>query len=176
MNEKQAQQVGMHTDFFDRCEFAINNGFYLEAMFLEYAAIKGRLEAILGILGAPCNKTLDAGQRGNIKISHRIECLKKIRNNNPVFAKTKLDHNFFYKNVKLSAWINKRNCYIHGLYKGEREYNGRMAGAKELAETGYKLCRALYNETKRLNRLRKSKPELFVSSRSCANACFSSNH
>ena len=29
MNSTQEKQVAMHTDFFDRCRFAIDNGFYL---------------------------------------------------------------------------------------------------------------------------------------------------
>ena len=163
----------MHKDFFDRCQLAIDNGFYLEAIFLEYAAIESRLEAMLSILGAPCNKGLEANQRCKIDISRRIECLKKIRNHNSlVFAKTKLDTNFFYKKVKLSSWVDKRNRYIHVLYKEACDYNGRIAGAKTLANEGLDYCKALYNETKRLDRLRKSKPESFVSLKACNKPCF----
>ena len=161
----------MHKNFFNRCEAALNNQFYLEAIFLEYAALESRLESILGILGAPCNKTLDPNQRNKVNISRRIECLKRIRRNNPIFEKTKLPLNFFYKKADLCKWITTRNRYIHGLDKNELEYTSRIAGAKACAEKGYELCRLLYNEAKRLNRLRKSKPELFENSSFCDSLC-----
>ena len=41
------KQVEMHKNFFDKCHVAIENGFFLEAVFIEYAAIEGRLEIIL---------------------------------------------------------------------------------------------------------------------------------
>ena len=171
MDEIKKRQVEMHTNFFDRCESAIQNQFYLEAILLEYAAMESRLEAMLGILGAPCNKNLKAEQRAKVNISKRIECLKKARTNSPIFEKTKLPLDFFFKKSELSKWIDARNRYIHGLYKGELEYSRRMAGAKDVAESGLGLCRMLYNEAKRLNRLRKSKPELFEQLQFCDNIC-----
>ena len=171
MDEIKKQQVEMHTNFFDRCESAIQNQFYFEAILLEYAAMESRLEAILGILGAPCNEYLKPEQRAKINISQRIECLKKARVNSHIFEKTKLPMDFFFKKSELCKWIDARNRYIHGLYKGELKYSSRMADAKAVAENGLKLCRMLYNEAKRLNRLRKSKPELFAQLHLCDSIC-----
>ena len=56
ITEQKKMQVEMHTDFFDTVDDAIENGFYLEAIFREYAAIESRLEVILGVLGSPCGK------------------------------------------------------------------------------------------------------------------------
>ena len=136
MEDLKKKQVEMHTNFFVRCESAIQNQFYFEAILLEYAALESRLEVILGILGSPCNKKLKTEQRIKVNISHRIECLKKARANSLIFGKTKLPHNFFYKKSELSKWIDARNRYIHGLYKRELEYSSRMAGAKAIAENG----------------------------------------
>ena len=36
----------MHKDFFDRCELAINQKFYMEAILMEYAAIEARMESL----------------------------------------------------------------------------------------------------------------------------------
>ena len=174
MNETQFKQVEMHKDFFDRCKEAIDNRFYLEAIFLEYAAIESRLESILGIIGASCNKNLDNAQRTLIKISNRIICLKKARKNLPIFEKSKLEISFFDKSSKLVRWIDKRNRFIHGLYKSEIEYKTRMLGIKDLAEDGLAICRALYNEASRLRRLRKSKPELFSNNDLLCELCFKS--
>ena len=158
----------MHKDFFDRCQTAIDNRFYLEAIFLEYAAIESRLEVILGIFGAPCNKHLESSVRKNIKISHRINCLEK-QVTSPCFEKTKINRKFF-KDIR--KWIEKRNKYIHGLYKSETEYNGRIRGAKKIAEDGLELCRLLYNEAKRVNRLLKKNPEIFDGLNACVKPCF----
>lgn len=171
MDEIKTKQVEMHKDFFDRCQAAIDSNFYLEAIFLEYAAIEGRLEVILGMLGAPCNKYLDSKTRCRINISRRIECLRKTRRELAIFEKTKLPITFFDKKSKLLNWIDKRNRFIHGLYKNEIEYTSRISGAKKLAEDGLVICRYLYNEASRIRRLRKSKPERFEEIHFCDNIC-----
>ena len=153
-------QQKMHKDFFDKCDTAIENGFYFEAILLEYAALESRLEVILGILQMPCNKDLESGKRKDIKISHRIQCLNYMRKHSPVFENTKLEKNFFEKN-HLVKWIKSRNIYIHGLYKNGQEYENRKAECKELAIQGREYCRLLYNEAKRLNRLLKNHPDAF---------------
>jgi len=165
MNDKSLslKQVEMHKDFFDKCDFAIKNGFYLEAIFLEYAAIESRLEIICGVLGLPCNKELPFSERKNVNISQRVLCIKEARHKYPeMFKRSKIEDNFFYKNKLFSAWIIKRNTYIHGLYKNAFEYKSRKSECKELAVNGREYARLLYNEAARLRRLSKSHPELFV--------------
>ena len=149
--DRMAQRK-MHQDFFDRCLSAIEHGFYMEAILMEYAALEARLEVILGMLGLPCNKFLPDKDRKDVFISHRIQCLKKIRKNTSVFSGTKLPKNYF---DKLEDWITIRNGYIHGLYKSEIRYKNRMKEAKQTADQGYKLCRLLYNEASRIRRLYK---------------------
>ena len=91
ITEQKKMQVEMHTDFFDTVDDAIENGFYLEAIFREYAAIESRLEVILGVLGSPCGKkVLPDYKRKDVKISHRIECVKKIYSMKPDIGNTKL--------------------------------------------------------------------------------------
>lgn len=163
MNEKEQRQVEMHADFFDRCRFAIDNGFYFEAILMEYAAIESRLEAICGTLGAPCGR--DCACRQEIMISSRRECLRVFRNKRiDIFENTKLPKNFFTENGELRPWITTRNSYVHGLYKDEVKYKTRVEDNKKQAEMGYEYARLLYNEAKRIRRLKKSKPELMESS------------
>lgn len=152
MNGKIEAQK-MHKNFFDCCENAIKNEFYMEAILMEYAAIESRLEVMLGLIGMPCNKFIEDKERKKVQISHRISCVKKFRKNSPLFEKTKLSSKFF---DKLENWIAKRNMYVHGLYKNEIEYNSRIKGAKELAEKGLVFTRQLYNEVSRLKRLKKN--------------------
>lgn len=156
MNENQKLQYSMHKDFFERCNCAIRNGFYMEAIIMEYAAIESRLEILLGIVGLPCNKFMDDSSRKNIKISHRVFCANHMLMNSTVFHNTKLNKKFF---DKLSIWITKRNQYIHGLYKNELRYSQRIAQAKEFAEKGYEYCSILYNEVNRVKRLCKRNPQ-----------------
>lgn len=151
------KKVEMHTDFFDRTIFAIDNGFYLEAMFLEYAAIEGRLEILLGVLGAPCNKSLPYEKRKDMKVSHRITCLSKFYKRTTNLGSTKLTSNYFRS---LDKWTKSRNMYIHGLYKNEIEYQERCNQCKTMAEEGLSLARMLYNEVKRVRRYLKNHPEI----------------
>lgn len=154
----------MHKNFFDRCNFAIEQGFYMEAILMEYAAIESRMEILLGIIGLPCNKYLPDETRKKIQISHRLKCANKLRREASVFENTKLNVNFFNK---VSEWTEKRNEYIHGLYKSEIKYSQRIKDAKGFSEKGLEYCRLLYNEVNRLKRLKEKHPELFYSNIVC---------
>ena len=160
MNEAEKNQVEMHKDFFVRCEKSIKSGFYLEAILMEYAAIESRLESICGVLGFPCGK--DCICRKDVLISSRIECLRKCRNNNPeLFAKSKLPFLFFTEKGNLNSWIGDRNRIVHGLYKNEIRYQSRIKKSKELSEKGLEYSKCLYDEVKRLRRIRTNHPQLF---------------
>lgn len=151
--EDKEKQVAMHKEFFDRAEQAIQHGYYLEAVFIEYAAIEGRLEVLLGVLGAPCNKKAADKDRRKVDISHRITCLKKIYKDISMTGNTKLDANYF---KKLDKWIKDRNTIVHGYYKNELCYRERSAKNRELAVNGLELANMLYNEAKRLRRYKRA--------------------
>lgn len=166
MTTDKQKQALMHKNFFDRCNDAIDSGFYMEAILMEYAAIEARLEVLLGVIGLPCNKFQDDKVRKNIQISHRINCADKLLKSAPVFEKTKLEKQYF---KKLGEWIKKRNRYIHGLYKNEIQYSARIKD-KDFAEAGLKYCRCLYDEVNRMKRLQKNHPEMFCHGISCASS------
>lgn len=156
------KQQKMHCDFFVSTRNAIENGMYLEAIFKEYAAIEGRLEVILGLLGYPCNQFLDDKKRQRVQISDRVECLKKIYNKKDNRTiKNKLPECFFTKNGVVTKWIKERNAYIHGLYKNGEDYQKRLYKSREIAESGMKIADYLYKEANRLKRIKKDNPELF---------------
>lgn len=168
MSDKRLQ-VEMHKDFFDRCEKAIETGFYFEAMLMEYAAIESRLEIIMGLIGLPCNKDLTDKERRSINISDRLSCLQSIQEHTDLFANSKLPRGFF---EKMKKWIDKRNVYIHGLYKNELQYKNRMKNIIEIANKGNDYCHLLYNETKRLRRLAKSDSLLEITHTCNKSSCF----
>ena len=166
------RQVDMHRDFFIRAEKAVDNRFYFEAILLEYAAIEGRLEVILGILGFPCSKEFDSSKRARVKITDRIECLRVFRNKNPeLFARSNLPPTFFTQKGDLRAWLKKRDTYVHGLYKNVDEYARRKDDSCGIAKQGLKYSKLLYNEAKRLNRMLKSHPEILSqTNKTCQNS------
>ena len=148
-----------------------NLNFILEAIFLEYAAIEGRLEVLCGIFGFPCNKDLEPSIRTTINITQRVKCLKSIYKDHPVCVNrvTKLD-SIYWKN--LERWIKRRNTYVHGLYKRAEEYVTRGTEVQELAEQGYEYTRLLYNEVKRVRRLTRNHPdEMIYTCQSCKGKC-----
>ena len=163
--ERQRQ---MHKDVFDRIEHAIENKFYLEAIFLEYSALEGRLEVMSGILNLPCNKFLEPTIRKDIKISTRMGCLKKAyRAAESIFAKSYLDKRFW---KDLESWIKNRNMYMHGLFKNAELYNNRLTKVRVLAEEGYGLINLLYKEANRIRR-EQNKTEYAFTANSCKLKC-----
>ena len=173
------QQKDMHRDFFDRAQRAVDSRFYLEAIFLEYAAIEGRLEVILGILGFPCSKELDKAKKSRVNISDRIECLRCFRNENAdIFAKSNLPGNFFTSKGTLNKWIKKRNTFVHGLFKNESDFSSRTKDSRSVAQSGLQYSKLLYNEAKRLRRLLRSHPDMFKQAvRACqSNKCSANEH
>ena len=162
------QQRQMHKDVFDKIKRAIENRFYLEAIFLEYSALEGRLEVMAGILNLPCNKFLDPIIRKDIKISTRIECLKKsYKVGESIFAKSYLDKCFW---KDLEVWIKNRNMYMHGLFKNAELYNNRLTKVRALSEKGYDLINLLYKEANRIRR-EQNKTEYAFTANSCKLKC-----
>lgn len=157
-NEERKQASKMHMSFFDKSRLAIEEGYYLEAVMYEYAAIEGRLEVICGLLGCPCNKELDSSIRKGINIGNRIDCLKKLYRRHPACkdCNTNLDSGFW---KRLKQWTKSRNIYVHGLYKNPSAYISRLEEREALAKEGLDLARLLYNDAKRIRRIVSAHPE-----------------
>lgn len=157
---KEYKSVTMHRDMIVRMDIGIKEGFYLESIFCEYAAIEGRLEVICGLLGCPCNQYIENDIRKKINISHRIKCLQKLYKKHPVCQDNagKITNEVW---KRLSNWNRNRNIYVHGLCKDADQYKERMKEAKEIAQEGRELTELLYCEAKRIRRRKQSKPELF---------------
>ena len=150
--------VEVHKSFFDRAKNAHEMGYDLEAVFLEYAAIEGRLEVLCGLFSCPCNKFLPDGFRKDIGISQRVKCLRAIYKKHPgcTGSRCKLKLEFW---DGLQKWIRERNICVHGLYKRTEEYVNRNSAACELSERGLEISRLLYSEVKRIRWLMKNHTE-----------------
>ena len=162
------KQRAAHKDFFDRAMKAVDDGYYMEAILLEYAAIESRLEVLLGLFGMPCNKDLETEKRIKVNIGSRRKCLWYIyKTCDESVGNTKLPDRFFHDKGPLKKWLFSRNTYVHGLYKNADVYIKRKEEAEELARDGLKYSRLLYNETKRLKRFLKSNPDWENKNRYC---------
>ncbi len=168
VNNLSEKQRVMHKDLFDKIKCAIDNSFYLEALFLEYSALECRLEVMSGVFGLPCNKLLEPEIRKSINISQRVNCLKKTYMMSDVlFEKTSID-NKFWRNVE--EWIKQRNIYVHGLLKSATDYNARLSQIEKLAKTGFDLISILYKEVNRIKRKQQKERYKFISN-CCKKEC-----
>lgn len=160
-HEDRMKSTIMHKNFFDQANLAIERGYYLESIMYEYAAIESRLEVICGLLGCPCNREIDDTIRSKINISQRIKCLKAMYKKHPACkdSTTKVTSDIW---KRLQEWIDKRNKYVHGLYKRPDLYVKRLEDRNQLAIDGLKLAKYFYNEAKRIRRIRNNHPELMM--------------
>ena len=174
MENNNYEAFRMHVSFFDHVREAINKGFFYEAIFLEYAAIESRLEVLCGLVGYPCSRDLDVKSRRKVNISQRVECLEKYYRKNAFEtqrSKTKMPRKE-WKN--LNKWIGeKRNPYVHGLFKNPEVYLLRSEKSAEVAAEGYRLADLLYKEVKRVKGIIfRQSTILSYNSRQCNHSCY----
>lgn len=164
MTVEQRQHAGkVHKDFFDRCQNAIDNGFYLEAMFMEYAAMEGRMKVIMSLFKNPCSLCDNTQITHNIGLPKKMECFLMVYETNPaLFEKSKLPRSTIRRMMEFCI---KRNKRIHGLLENTDEYDKLMSHNKKLATKGLEYCKLLYNETNRLKRISKNHPEMLLTSK-----------
>lgn len=159
MNKEQGERARLvHKDFFDKCNFAIENGFYLEAMCMEYAAIEGRMTRIMMIFGFPCGLKKECDEMPDVSVNQKLGCLKNFLFDKNIFKDSYFDNAEEVKNIK--KWIEKRNNIMHHLYADTEKYPSLLKESKSIAVEGLKHCRTLYDETNRLKRLISKHPEI----------------
>ena len=117
---------------FQRLKRAMDNKFYLEAVFIEYAIMEDRTKSILshaGIEKIPCN------------ISQKIDKIEKLALQTPLIGR------YFAKDLKgkinlmdeIKGWLKARNALIHKLVN----IITTTEGLSEIAEQGQRLCKDL---------------------------------
>ena len=102
------QKYENYKEQFKRLNKAIDNQFYLEAMFISYAIIEDRSEAILSYEGNEIQSD------GFVSIDRKLKKIKKTAE-----EKKALPHKYFSAEMIDSAlcWKDKRNSLIHALLK-----------------------------------------------------------
>ena len=127
------QKYENYKEQFTRLKKAITYGFYLEALFIEYAIIEDRSEAILRYEGNEINS-----KNGFVSIDRKLKKIEKIAE-----QKKSLANKYFSDDLiaRISAWKEERNRLIHALMKQSLTTDD----LRELALTGQELARELSN-------------------------------
>ena len=104
---------------FKRLNSALNNGFNLEAMFIEYAIMEDRTESVLH--HADKWEAYLASQKGRgPTINSKIRFIQKLAD-----VSNDLLHKYFSDDLlkQILKWKDERNRLIHALLKQEFEHN-----------------------------------------------------
>ena len=149
--EQRLHARDVHNDYFRKTYEAIEHGFYLEAILLEYSAMESRMAVIMSILQRPCALCKDTSITNKIGLATKLKCYKELYNKNPTFFKESMIKKSML--TKMIDWCNSRNARIHGLYSNTEKYEKLMNKNKRLAEDGYYYALVLYDEAKRLRKI-----------------------
>lgn len=140
------QKYENYREQFKRLKKALDNGFNLEAMFIEYAILEDRTESILRHAGK-WDAYLKKRGKNFPTLNSKIETiLKQMESNrkdllNLYFNDDLLDN--------ILSWKEERNSLIHALLKQNLEHNKVRA----LAEEGNELVKLLRNRSASYNRM-----------------------
>ena len=131
---------------FKRLDKALNNNFYLEALFIEYAIMEDRTESILRYEG----NEIKVKDGGFVSINRKLNKIKKIAE-----AKGSLPARYFSNDSIdcILVWKEERNRMIHALMK-------QSLTTEELADLAFEgkdLCRQLCNKANNYKRMAERK-------------------
>ena len=126
---------------FKRLDKALNNNFYLEALFIEYAIMEDRTESILRYEG----NEIKVKEGSFISINRKLDKIKKIAE-----QRKSLPERYFSDNLIecIQLWKDERNRMIHALMKQSLT----TEELTELALEGKVLCRQLCNKANNYKR------------------------
>lgn len=134
------QKYENYKEQMNRLKKAMANAFYLEALFIEYAIMEDRAEAILRYEGNEIN-----AKNGFVSIDKKLNKIIKIAE-----QKRSLPNKYFSDDLigRIAAWKEERNRLIHALMK----QNLTTEELRGLAENGQTLTRELCNRSKNYKR------------------------
>ena len=119
-----------------RLKKAMDNEFYLEAVFIEYAIMEDRTESILRYEGNTINSN------GFVSIDRKISKIEKIAENKKGLARKYFTVEFM---ERIREWKNKRNSLIHALIKKNTTTQELIDLAEEGRQITKELCRLSMN-------------------------------
>ena len=119
-----------------RLKKAMDNEFYLEAVFIEYAIMEDRTESILRYEGNTINSN------DFVSIDRKITKIEKIAENKKGLARKYFTVEFM---ERIREWKNKRNSLIHALIKKNTTTQELIDLAEEGRQITKELCRLSMN-------------------------------
>ena len=122
---------------------ALQNEFYLEAVFIEYAIMEDRTESILRYEGNTINSN------GFVSIDRKITKIEKIAENKKWLARKYFTIEFM---EQIRTWKNKRNGLIHALIKKNTTTHELIDLAEEGRQLTKELCRLSTNYKRAVSR------------------------
>lgn len=122
---------------------ALQNEFYLEAVFIEYAIMEDRTESILRYEGNTINSN------GFVSIDRKITKIEKIAENKKGLARKYFTTEFM---EQIRTWKNKRNGLIHALIKKNTTTQELIDLAEEGRQLTKELCRLSTNYKRAVSR------------------------
>ncbi len=156
MNKAENQlKYENYREQFKRLNSALNNGFNLEAMFIEYAIMEDRTESILRHADKWDAYTKKQNGR-DPTINSKVKYIQKL-----AAFQNDLLHRYFSDSLldQILIWKDQRNRLIHALLKQQFEHNE----VRELAAQGKQLVDELRKRAGNYNRAidrRKAKEQL----------------
>ncbi len=145
--EKNMQKYESYKAMHENLSKAMKNGFFYEAIFIEYAILEDRLSSVLRYAGVPY--TQKSGK--DIPISQKILKIRNSRELSGKFYKDRLTEELL---DELVGWLGERNDLIHHLAK--LPYDSESV--KHTAETGYELVMTVQKKSasviRHLNRMK----------------------
>lgn len=134
------QKYENYKEQMNRLKKAMANAFYLEALFIEYAIMEDRAEAILRYEGNEIK-----AKNGFVSIDRKLNKILKIAE-----QKKSLPNRYFSDDLigRIAAWKEERNRLIHALMK-QSLTTEELRG---LAENGQALTRELCNRSNNYKR------------------------
>ena len=131
------EKYEIYKSMYDNLNKAMKNGFYYEAIFIEYAIFEDRLTAVLKYANVPflCKSGRD------INITDKIERIEKREEFSNKFVKERLTNELMQE---LRQWLKKRNELIHSL--ANIPYDSETV--KKIADEGYELVKKISNKSK----------------------------
>ena len=138
MANKDIEKYENYKDQISKLNKAIDNKFYYEAIFIEYAIMEDRLQSVLTYLDAYNPKKQKTMHQKLNQISSLIE------NNNATIGDS-ISTDLI---TKIMDWKNERNNLIHGLLSEKPSNEGII----ECATTGFNLVRKIDNAVDKVKR------------------------
>ena len=135
VNISNQQKYENYREQFKRLKRALTSGFYLEAIFIEYAILEDRTESVLR--HADLWDSYQKSRKGHDpNINSKVKYIQKRAEN-----KKAVLHKYFSDDLlsRIISWKDARNRLIHALLKQQLEHDE----IKELAVLGDELVKTL---------------------------------